>query len=97
MRKPWHFFVLGMIFWVAIMLADLDFSLASSLNALRGRAQDDLHSDEVVMEVCKARQAQIGLVLIQYWVRFGNSLLASGSHMHLCLLSNIWLRTFALF
>jgi hypothetical protein len=67
MRKPWQFAALGCVFWVAVMLADLDFSLASGFASLRGMANDDLHTDDAVIEVCKSRKAQIGLVLIQYW------------------------------
>ena len=65
-RKPWQFFALGVTFWVAIVLADLDFSLAS-FTKLGTRANDGLNTDAVMHEVCKARQAQIGLVLTQFW------------------------------
>ena len=66
-RKPWQFFSLGVVYWAAIVLADLDFSLASSFSSLGGKAADDLHADGAIREVCKARKAQIGLVQLQYW------------------------------
>ena len=59
--------MLGVVFWIAIMLADLDFSLASPINGLGVQAPDSLHSDTEMRAVCKARKAQIGLVLVQYW------------------------------
>ena len=73
-RKPWQFAALGITFWVAIMLADLDFSL-EGFAAVGSQADDNLHtdaspdlqSDAKLRGVCKARQAQIGLVLTQLW------------------------------
>jgi hypothetical protein len=67
MRKPWQFAALGVAFWIVIVLGALDAGVTAHMVPQLGGFEDNPATGQHLLEVCKAQERQVGVVLVQYW------------------------------